>query len=221
MARQFDDLPPEAAKAIRLADAFCQYADRQLFIEYCYTKKQLRAEGKWQYFGSPKGVEGYVLSEFGDLGRQTTGEARALTLEIEARFVRELRGGQLTAWAREGSPLAPWQEIPASAWWVLWPDKLHKGIVKGPPDVELFNVRVGPRASVALLPAPGDAGRPPKMIPIKEEFKRRRRKGLTEPSKSREAEALAAWFKRTYPDADAVAAKTISNWLGSPDGDVA
>ena len=50
---------------------------------------------------------------------------------------------------------------------------------------------------------------------VEAEFKRRRDTGLLEPSLTKEAAALAAWFKTTYPDVRPYTAKAIYNKLGS------
>src|SRR3990172_7624437 len=105
MSPQSDDPPPEAAKAVPLADAFREHADPKLLAEYRHTDERLKREGKWQYIGTPRKVEGYVLSEFDGLGHELLKESRELIAKIEAGFVGKLRRGDLTAWAREGSPL--------------------------------------------------------------------------------------------------------------------
>jgi hypothetical protein len=225
MSPQSDEPPPEAAKAVPLADAFREHADPKLLAKFRATTERLEREGKWQYIGTPRKVEGYVLSEFDGHGRELLKESRELIAKIEAGFVGKLRRGDLTAWAREGSPLAPWREIPASAWATLRLDDITKGTANG-PGVALFDVRVGPRVAViaavpetVAVPVPtlrrtGDPGRPNKGYHLYEaEFDRRRQAGQIESSLVREAEWLLAWFKATHPDWDPPTVKTISERL--------
>jgi hypothetical protein len=223
MSPSSDIPPPEAAKAVPLSDAFREHADPKLLAEYRFTQERLKREGRWEYIGTPRKVEGYALSVFDGHGHQLAKEARGLIAKIEAGFVGKLRRGELTAWAREGSPLSPWREIPASAWANLQLGELDKGTAKG-PGVVLFDVRIGPRVAVtapapdaAAVPAPkrtGDPGRPNKGYHLYEaEFERRRQAGKLESSLAREAEWLLTWFKANHPDWDPPTIKTISERL--------
>lgn len=238
MSKGPDDLPPEAARAVPLAVAYRDHADVKLIRQYHLIKERLDREGRWQYVGTPDDLENRVLSEFDTLGHALLKEARELLRTIDEGLLAKLRQGELAAWAREGSPLAAWREIPAAAWTDLRLDDVIKGTVKG-SGVSLFEVRIGSRhveeASVELpraelppvelspvelppapvrpLPTTGAPGRPSNMHLIEAEFSRRRDTGSIENSLNREAAALAVWFKLAHPDKQSVSAKTIANRL--------
>ena len=58
------------------------------------------------------------------------------------------------------------------------------------------------------------AGRPSSHDPIKAEWERRRENGEMLASGRQEAEALLAWFDRSYPKATRrPVSKTVRNWL--------
>jgi hypothetical protein len=59
----------------------------------------------------------------------------------------------------------------------------------------------------------GAPGRPSYMHLVEDEFKRRRDAGLLEPSVTKEAAALAAWFRTAYPKVSPLKPKSISNRL--------
>jgi hypothetical protein len=59
----------------------------------------------------------------------------------------------------------------------------------------------------------GAPGRPSWMHLVEAEFKRRRNAGRLEPFLTREAAALAAWFRVAYPEVPPLTAKSISNKL--------
>jgi hypothetical protein len=192
-----------------------------LVERYRLTKERLDCEGQWQYIGEPRANQGRVLSGFDALGHKLLKECRELLVQIEEDFLAKLGQSDVRTWAREGSPVAPWREIPASAWSALQLDDVTKGTAKG-PGVSLFDVRIGPSrmaaapaeaAPVPPLPATGTPGRPSHMHLVEVEFRRRRDAGCIEVSLNREAAALAAWFKVAHPDKQPVTAKTIANRL--------
>lgn len=204
-----DDLPPEAAKAIPLVQAFRDYADPKLRAEYHDTKERLEREGKWHYIGTPRKIEGHELSPFDTHGHALLQRSRELIAMIEARFVSKLRRGELTAWARKGSPLAPWREIPASAWLALQLDNVAKGTAKG-PGVVLLDVRIGPRHIEPPEPIKaGVPGRPSSAHLILEEFRRRAVAGETGEVLKTEAAILAEWLARTHPKAPPIKGKRV------------
>jgi hypothetical protein len=59
----------------------------------------------------------------------------------------------------------------------------------------------------------GAPGRPSYMHLVEDEFKQRCLAGRLEPSLTKEAAALAAWFRTTYPKVSPLKAKSISNRL--------
>ena len=59
----------------------------------------------------------------------------------------------------------------------------------------------------------GAPGRPSYMHLVEEEFERRRVTGRLEPSLTKEAAALAAWFRTAHPKVSPLKAKSISNRL--------
>jgi hypothetical protein len=61
----------------------------------------------------------------------------------------------------------------------------------------------------------GAPGRPSHMHLVEAEFKRRQNAGRLEPSLTKEAAVLAAWFKTAYPDVRPYTPKAIYNKLGS------
>ena len=218
MTAQDDDLPPEAGDALPLAIAFRVHADAKLVAKYHYLKDRLENEGRWQYVGSATDPDYYVLDEFDGHGQQILREQHAILAEIEGGLMSKLRRGQLTVWAREGSPLAPFQVIPASAWHTIKLDDVIKGTAKG-PGVKLFDVRVGvPVTKKAPEPIPtpplpetGSPGRPSHMHLVIAEFKRRAQGGQLERSLAREPATLAKWFEVNHPDKQRLTAKTIEN----------
>jgi len=105
-------------------------------------------------------------------------EARADVIED---FRSKLKSGELLAWAREGSPLGPWREIPTDSWNVFWSFSWKDSTIKGPDDLKLYSVNIykaeligvaegaskGERlpsqeSDQALAPRKGDRGRKPK-----------------------------------------------------------
>jgi hypothetical protein len=218
MAMQSDDPPPEASKAVSLSDAHRTQKDPKLWAKYRATNERLKREGRRTYTGTPPNVR-YVPSEFDGIGHQLRQSLRDLRASIEEDLFTKLMRGDLTAWAREGSPLAPWREIPASAWKALQIDNLTKGTAKG-PGVALFDVRVGPRVVIVATPnvvrvppqpATGAPGRPSNMHWIEAEFSRRIEAGQLVEKTREQAAALAAWFKAAHPDKQCPTEKTIAN----------
>lgn len=222
MPERPNDSPPEASKALPLAQAFLVHAEPKLVEQYHRATERLNREGHWEYVGNPKRPDYYVLSEFDGNGRALLEEKRELLNRINVGFLDRLRSGELIAWARENSPLAPWREIPASAWSTLRLKDVEKGTVTG-PGVKLFDVQIGPRVmetpptpvAAPPLPETGAPGRPSHMHMIEAEFEHRNQTAQIENSLAREAAALAAWFKTHHPDKQPVTAKTISNRLRS------
>lgn len=220
MTAQDDDLPPEAAESQHLPTAFRVHADAELLAEYYRLKDRLRREGKWHYVGSPRDPEYYVLSEFDSHGRQLLHEQRTVLTEIEEGVMSKLRRGLLTVWAREGSPVAPFRIIPASAWRTMKLDDVVKGTAKA-PGVTLFDIRIGvpgaektpEQAPAPPLPKTGSPGRPSHMHLVIAEFRRRVQGGQLERSLAREAATLAAWFEANHPHKQPLTAKAIENKL--------
>lgn len=163
-----------------------------------------------RYIGTPRKIEGYVLSEFDTHGHQLLAESRRLVAAVYSRFSERLRTGELVAWAREGSPLAPWREIPSTAWASLDVDDADAGTVKGPGGVALYDVHVGRRV---VPPEPlieaGTPGRPSAAHLVVAEFDRRVGAGLLCETLKAEAETLAAWLKRSHPKAPPLGASRI------------
>ena len=116
---------------------------------------------------------------------------------------------------------AGWSEIPPSAWRYLWPAPLHEGIVKGRGDIgtQLFDVRA--KAVLPLrLPDRHKGGRPKKIDRIMPLFELRKRRGLTEASKAREAKVLATSDEANHTH-DPISPRSIQNWLGTEEGNEA
>jgi hypothetical protein len=204
-----EGLPAEAGKAVPLVQAFRDHADPKLREEYHDTKERLDREGKWHYIGTPRKIEGHELSPFDGRGHALLARTRELVEMITDRFIGKLRRGDLTAWAREGSPLAPWSEIPRSAWWTLKLDDVAKGTAKG-PGVALFDVRIGPRHIEPPEPIKaGVPGRPSSAHLILEEFRRRAAAGETGEVLKTEAAILAEWLARTHPKAPPIKGKRV------------
>ncbi|NJM31504.1 MAG: hypothetical protein HC855_16730 [Rhizobiales bacterium] len=204
-----EGLPAEAAKSVPLLQAFRDHADPKLVAEYHDTKEQLEHEGKWQYIGTPRNIEGYVLSEFDGHGHELLRRSHELIAKIQSLFVNDLRHGRFTAWAREGSSLAPWREIPKAAWLTLQLDDVVKGTAKG-PGVALFDVRVGPRHVDPPEPIKaGVPGRPSSAHLVLEEFRRRVSDGELGDVLKIEATILAEWLARTHPKAPPIKGKTV------------
>jgi hypothetical protein len=213
MSRRADDLPPEAAQALPLAEAFWPNADPDLVNRYRDIKARLERERQWvrRRSGDP------LLMQF-----------RELEIRIEASFIAKLRDGELTAWGREGSPIGPWREIPSSAWSTLQLDDPNVGTVKG-PGVILFDVRTGPAVMTAPAPPPQpertpvpvpplpkkrNPGRPSPKHLLEMKLRQRGKAGELESSMTREAQFLKKWLELNHPDAKQVTIKTIRNRLG-------
>lgn len=65
----------------------------------------------------------------------------AWILSIHAKLLESLQVQDFVMNAREGSPIGPWREIPASAWPTLKIDDLDHGTLSG-PGLILFDVRI-------------------------------------------------------------------------------
>lgn len=218
MTAKDDDLPPEAQDSQHLAIAFRVHANPQLLKRYRQTTEQLEREGLWQYVGDVRNPEGYVLSEFDSHGQELLRKQREIIARIEDGLMTKLQCGALAAWARKGSPLAPWRTIPPSTWRTLKLGDVIKGTATG-PGVSLFDIRVGVPVApttpepilVPPLPETGAPGRPSNMHLIVAEFERRVQDGQLEKTLAREAATLAAWFKANHPDKQPLTAKAIEN----------
>ena len=89
-----------------------------------------------------------VISKLGGLtaaererGRKVS-EFEAARADVISDFQSKLRSGELLAWAREGSPVGPWKEIPADSWSAPWSFNWRNSIVKGPEEMKLYSLRI-------------------------------------------------------------------------------
>ena len=73
-----------------------------------------------------------------------------------------------------------------------------------------------PAAETPDLGRNGAPGRPSWMHLVEAEFKRRCDAGRFEPSLTKEADALAAWFRTAHPEVSPLKAKSIANKLRDP-----
>ncbi|MBF0561000.1 MAG: hypothetical protein HQL37_03070 [Alphaproteobacteria bacterium] len=221
-----DGLPPEAAQAEPIVDAYRRSADRKLVAEHNALRRQLRAEGRWHY--DRDDPETLYLSSTDGYGHDLLKQSEDIIARIDAGFLDRLRRGDLTAWARNGSPLAPFCEIPASAWKVLPLGDIVTGTLKVPGGPELFDIRIGPKVTPAPPPPPqpvplagplppepttGAPGKPSSMHLVEAEFERRCAAGTLAPTLKEQARLLEDWFRRQYPETQPVTAKTIENRL--------
>jgi len=222
-----DDLPPEAAQAVSILDAYRRTSDRNLVIEHNLLRKQLREEGRWQY--DPDDPDTLYLSPTDGHGHALLKQTEEIVARIDTAFLDRLRRGELTAWARDSSPLAPFREIPATAWKVLPIGDIVAGRLKVPGGPELFDIHVGPKVTqpppppvpAATAPQPpepttGAPGRPSSMHLVEAEFERRCTAGTLAPTLKEQARLLEEWFRRQYPETQPVTAKTIDNRLRDP-----
>lgn len=130
---------------------------------------------------------------------------------LKKEFLQRLIDGTFTAWAREGSPLAPLQEIPASAWPLLRLRDVPNNIIKGPQGI-LYDVHIGDNKPHNVAPhVKKKGGRPSKVDVVMEEHKRRHAKGINEDSNRAEAFYLEKWFKENFPDKNPPHHRTIEN----------
>ncbi len=238
MSQTNDGLPPEAAKAERLLYACQKYRDAKLMKEYEAADKRLKHEGKWVYEISDDGEQINTPNDFDGFTQHLIKEKQAIVDKMTTNFIGLLFYGHLTAWARENSPLAPWREIPASAWATLRLKNIAKDIVEG-PGILLYDVRIGPRVNLpAPLPVPEKPpapvsppvveppatldlprhvkkrpGRPTEMPIVEQEFERRCKAGKCEDSFRSEAFYLESWFIKNFPDKDGPKAQTIRNTI--------
>lgn len=147
MQKNKDGLPPEAANTIKILHACQQYRDPLLVKRYNEVEKRLEHEGKWVYTIDDNGEQINSPDEFDGRTQELVQEKLDILKKAQADFIAFLYHGHLTAWARENSPLAPWREIPASAWATIHLKNVYKGVVEGPGFL-LYDVRVGPRVDI-------------------------------------------------------------------------
>ena len=133
---------------------------------------------------------------------------------ITRALIDQLIAGDLTAFAQSDPPFGEWQAIPKAAWRSLWIKNAGQGRVMG-PNADLSGVQVVKvDRSVPPVMRTGTQGHPGKGIHfIMAEFERRRASGKTEPSRTREAEWLLAWFRTHHSDKGPPTVKTIYNNL--------
>jgi hypothetical protein len=225
-----DGLPPEAARAVPILDAYRHASDRKLVAEHNLLRKQLREEGRWQY--DPDDPDTLYLSPTDGHGHALLKQTEEIVARIDTAFLDRLRRGELTAWARDASPLAPFREIPASAWKVLPIGDIVAGRFKVPGGPELFDIRVGQKMTPAPSPTPqpvqqatplavsqppdltsGAPGRPSSMHLVETEFERLCTAGTLAPSLKEQSRLLEGWFRRQHPEKPPMTAKTIENRL--------
>lgn len=221
MTVQVDDLPPEAANSQPIGEAWLDTSP-ELIAEFRDLEERLRREGRWQYVGNVRNPDYSVLSEFDSHGQRLRKQQQAIFAQIDDLLMAKLRRGILSAWAREGSPVAQWRAIPSSAWQSLKLEDLQSGTLTA-RGVTLFDTRVGVPVKVnepAPVPAPpssetGAPGRPSNMHLVVSRFEERANAGQLETSLAREAATLAAWFAANHPDKQALTARTIENKIRS------
>ena len=226
-----DGLPPEAAQAVSILDAYRHSADRKLVAEHNALRKQLREQGRWEH--DPNDPDTHYLSPTDGFGHDLQEQCNKIIARIDAGFLEKLQRGELTAWARDTSPLAPFREVPASAWKVLPLGDIVAGRLPVPGGPELFDIHVGqkvtqqPSPPVQTAPAApqepqppepttGAPGRPSSMHLVEAVFERRCATGALAPTLKEQARLLEEWFRRQYPETQPVTAKTIENRLRDP-----
>lgn len=196
------DLPaafPEAAEALPLIQAYERHHDPVLFADYIALRRRLREEARWRRYRTSQGIEGDELDLSDRHGRRLLTALMACGMDLQQAFINKLIGGEITAWARVGSPLAPWAEIPAAAWCALKLDELAASTVKSPGGEILYDVRIGPRT---LSPPPlieaGTSGRPSSAHLVLAQFEERVKAGQVCETLRAEAKTLAGWLLRNY-----------------------
>ncbi len=237
MQQNKDGLPPEAAKTIKILHACQQYRDPLLVKCYNEIEKRLEHEGKWVYTVSDDGKQIDSPDEFDGHTQDLLQEKIEILEKAKADFIGFLYHGHLTAWARENSPLAPWREIPASAWATIRLKNVYKGVVEG-PNFLLYDVRVGPRVEaekVKEAPSPestkpatvdvaphvkGRSGRPSHKETILKEYQRRKEAGLCEASLRSESFYLESWFKKNFSSQKTPDHKTILRHISDFEKDI-
>lgn len=122
------DLPP--ANACPLGEAFRRYGDAELVAAFD------AAEAAYAQAAAIRPILPIlVLGGVPDPAEERTRKAEAALVTaikhlIEYGWAR-LRAGEWIAWAREGSPTAPWQRLPAEAWVVLRPPERRRELRHG------------------------------------------------------------------------------------------
>ncbi len=198
MAKGKNQKPPE--NTIPLQDAFFALCDQDLLLDYQEAKEC-------------KKVIGVVCGIRSFEARDIRHESEKCLARLEKDFRQKLQDGTLTGWAREGSALAPVQEIPASAWMTLRLKSLPKNLVKGAYG-DLYDVRIVNNAPTDAPPhEKGRGGRPSEMPTILEEYEKRQKAGRYEGSNRSEAYYLESWFKKNFPDRKSPHPKTIQHHL--------
>ncbi len=208
MQHKKDDLPPEAANAVLLNDAFFALCNPEIVERYhAATIRKKKYEASIDHEDLRR--MGRVYTYDSRFKKEVNTQLQA----IKTEFLQKLKDGVLTAWAREGSPLAPMQKIPASAWSMLWLKSLPKNLVHGLHG-DLYDVRIVNNAPHDVLPrVKGRGGRPSEKDTIIEEYKRRKKEGLCEDSRRGESHYLEKWFKENFPSGKTPCPKTIQNHI--------
>ncbi len=206
MAKRKEQKPLE--NAIPLQDAFFAFCDPEIVARFQKAKQRRD--------GHAEAIDHEAMRRMGRvdvraplLKKETDAHLQAL----EKNFLEKLQGGVLTAWAREGSPLAPVQEIPVSAWSLLRLKSLPKNLAKGPHG-DLYDVRIVNNAPTDAPPhEKKHGGRPPKMTEILAEYERRKKEGKCEKTLRSESFYLQSWSKKNFPDKETPSHRTIQNHL--------
>jgi hypothetical protein len=197
-----------------LREAYKRFLDPAVLNEWIEWNRRLRAEGKWHYSGTPREIEGYELSPIDAHGHELLRQKLIAGKRLQQSFIDKLIDGQITAWARLKSPLAPWTEIPAAAWRMLSLGDLDASTVNSPEGEVLYDVRIGARHVALPEPViPGKRGRPSSAPLILEEFRHRLARGEVGDVLRVEAAILAAWYRRTHLDKTPAKAKSVEETI--------
>jgi hypothetical protein len=215
---KYRDPPPAAAKAVFLPHAVHLYVSHVLMVDYGFTKIDMRITGLF-FHTSPKRQGGYLLRAFTNLDDEMDPASRELTQALEQGFIRALKEGKFTAWARTTPLYGIWYEIPQYTWVDLWPLELNKGTAKGPEGLILYDMRVGERVSIPNLTPKGRSRSQKPLEWVAGELIRRRHQGTLPTSKKGAAEMLAPLYAAVHPDdKKPVSVKRIKNWLAEKEG---
>ena len=193
-ARPPADFPPDAADAEPLKVAWRRHADPAMLREFDRLNAWLMRI--YRRHSDPHQVDDrseHVRGEFRADPHQLQAKALSLFQQVTADFLRKLLDGDLAAWARSGSPLAPAKEVPANVAKVLRIrlEDLGPCTAFG-PHVALFDLHVGRRKTVR--PAAEPVAQPAARMQHSPGPPRSVSQTLSEPVPEFSASALRAWF---------------------------
>jgi hypothetical protein len=162
-----DSHPPPGT--LPLQAAMHEWLPEKVLAAVDAASDDLKLNARQVYWIDAQGREVVEIDPYSDFNRPLLLRMREAQAAAEAAFLAMLRAGRLIAWAREGSPVAPFRRIPADAWASLRLVHVTEGRASG-HGVKLFGIHVAPATALQRASPSGepkandnaaDAGRPP------------------------------------------------------------